>query len=125
MEKLTITKVGTEKQVTTKFGPKTKMGVQFKEYGELWHDVWTGGLKVGDILEGTRASREWEGKTYWDFKLPKKDDKVVEMLSQLLTKVGSINAKIDYLQEKLYPREKAVAESINDYPNEELGEPQF
>lgn len=125
MEKVTIVKLSAEKEIQTKFGLRKKTGVQFKEYGEIWHDVWSGGLKEGQVIEGTRKSREYEGKTYWSFELPKKDDKVVEMLSQLLTKVGSINAKIDFLADKLYPREQAVADSHTNYPENTTGEPEF
>jgi hypothetical protein len=90
MEKLTIAAAGSDKEIQTKFGLKKKQGIQFKEYGTLWHDVWGGGRKVGEVLEGTRSSREWEGKTYWDFKLPKKDDKTNEQMFQLENRVRKL-----------------------------------
>lgn len=64
MERLKVTRAGEVKEVNTKFGLKKKQGVQFKEYPNVWHDVWASGIKEGDVLEGTRTSREWEGKTY-------------------------------------------------------------
>lgn len=106
MEKLTISKVGTEKEVQTKFGLKKKMGVQFNEYPDVWHDVWISGLRVGDVLEGTRSSREWEGKTYWDFKLPKKDDVTNTKLEQILNKLTGMSLTLEFIKEATLTEEK-------------------
>lgn len=128
METLTIARVGTEKEIQTKFGLRKKMGVQFKEYGDIWHDVWTSGLKVGQTLQGTRASREWEGKTYWDFKLPKREDatnSVNEKLETILNKLTQINLALELIQDILIPKEQGKVPTDVDYPEEDLGEPVF
>lgn len=94
MEKLTIEKAGLEKEVKTKNGLVKKQGVQFKEHPGVWHDIWASGLKVGDVLEGERVSREWEGKIYWNFNLPKKStvelEKIKHDVEVLKTEIGRI-----------------------------------
>lgn len=106
MEKVTIKRVGEEKEVQTKFGLKKKQGVQFVEYGDIWHDVWASGLKVGETLEGTRKSREWQGKTYWNFDLPKKEDKNNERMEKILNKLTFIDLRLASLVEMLLTPEK-------------------
>jgi hypothetical protein len=116
MEKLTITRVGPEKDVETKYGTKKKQGVWFKEYGEVWHDVWGGGLKEGQILEGTRKSRDYQGKTYWNFELPKKENpnqKVLEDIQNKLTFHGI------YLKEIVEWIRKSEQPKVVDYPTPE------
>lgn len=111
MEKLTISRVGQVKDIQTKFGMKKKTGVQFKEYGEVWHDIWSGDLKVGQVVEGTRDSREYQGKTYWDFKFPKKDDKVNAEMGSLSIKVGGVIARLSVIEKHL------GIKSVEDYKN--------
>jgi len=99
MERLKVTRAGEVKEVNTKFGLKKKQGVQFKEYPNVWHDVWASGIKEGDVLEGTRTSREWEGKTYWNFVLPNKNDAVSHKLEQILTTLGMMSYHIKAIAE--------------------------
>lgn len=104
MEKLTISRVGQEKEVQTQYGLKKKVGVQFKEYGDIWHDVWKTGLKVGEVLEGTRDSRDYNGKTYWNFKLPKKEERQAmdfSKVDQVLNKLTSMNLLMLVIAEKV------------------------
>jgi len=82
METFTITRVGTPKTIETKFGPKVKTGVQTVEYPDVWHDVWAGNLMNGQKLEGTRTSREYQGKTYWSIELPKKSEQAVQAVKK-------------------------------------------
>lgn len=95
--KFTITKTSTPKDIQTRFGLKKKTGVLVAEFPDIWHDVWADGLKVGQVIEGERTSRDWEGKTYWSIQLPKKGEQAVqavksveEKVEQLLTKVGKL-----------------------------------
>ena len=116
MEKVTITRVGQEKEVTTKFGPKKKQGAQFVEYPDVWHDIWGGGLKEGQTLEGTRVSREYQGKVYWNFNLPKKDEvnqKALEDIQNKLTFHGI------YLKEIVEWIRKQGGQVKSDYPTAE------
>lgn len=99
MEKLEIIRVGQTKQVQTKFGLKDKTGVIFKQYPDIWHDIWSKDLKVGQIVEGTRDSREWEGKTYWSFNFPKKEKGGVSQhdFDTLKQEVQDLKKKMDDL----------------------------
>ena len=119
-ETLTISRVGTEKEVQTKFGLKKKQGVQFKEYGDLWHDIWASGLKVGQTLTGTRESREWEGKTYWKFKLPKKEDIVGGKLEEILIKLGQFGLVLNQIKEATVKPRQGVVRTEVDYPEEDI-----
>lgn len=119
MEKLTISRLGQTKDVQTKFGMKKKTSVQFKEYGDIWHDVWSGDLKEGQVVEGTRESRDYQGKTYWNFNFPKKSGgvspEVNDKLERILAGITKANLKLDqiYLEMAKQPR---TAESIKrDY----------
>jgi len=96
---------------------------------KLWRTKWISGFqnsankdwKEGDEVEVTIK----QNGEYLNFETPKKDDKVVEMLSQILTRLGTINAKIVLIAQKVYPREMAVKETkaMNDgveYPEEPI-----
>ncbi len=78
MQKLTITFIGQPKDVTTKFGPKQKNSIKTIEHGDKYLSYWvspaTSGWAVGQTVEVDQVtSREWQGKTYWDIVMPKKD----------------------------------------------------
>jgi len=112
MQKYTITRIGTSKDVNTKFGPKQKTGVLFKETGDVWHDIWKAAnqLSVGQVLEGTRESREYNGKIYWDFKLPKKDE-------VLTAKTGDLEKRVERLETKVFGK---VEDAMPDYPEDDI-----
>lgn len=113
MEKVTIARLGQTKDVNTKFGMKKKTGAQFKEYGEVWHDIWSGDLKEGQVLEGTRESREYQGKLYWSFVFPKKSfaptasPEIGEKLERILAGITKLSLKVDqiYLEMDKKPRD--------------------
>lgn len=123
MEKVTITRVGQVKMMNTKFGEKPKTGVQFKEYGDLWHDIWRGDLKVGQELEGTRSSREYQGKTYWDFKLPNKDEAARSELSKVQFSMGAIKSRLALIEEKLGIKTVEDYKNLNHEPSENIEYP--
>lgn len=129
METLTISVVGKEKEVQTKFGLKKKQGVQFKEYGAIWHDIFASGLKVGQTLTGERVSRDYEGKTYWNFKLPKKDDITNGTLEQILMKLTQMNLLLQSIREHTVPQKKDYQGPVYteaDYPEaDESNTPNF
>ncbi len=127
MEKVTIQKVGQEKEVQTKFGPKKKTGVIFKEYPDVWHDTWLSGLKEGQVLEGTRESRDYQGKTYWNFNLPKKGEASDKKLDEALHYLLKINMGINELLEEKRKNDKPKISGTDvDYPiGSEDEEPAF
>ena len=120
MEKLTISNVTADREVQTKYGLKKKQGVQFQEYGTLWHDLWGGGHKKGEILEGTRESREYEGKTYWTFKLPNKESAVIVKLEEILIKLGKMGLDIQQIKEATKPKEQGRVPTEVEYPDNDL-----
>jgi len=115
MQKYTITRVGSEKEVNTKFGVKQKTGVMFKETGDIWHDIWKAKnqLKEGQVLEGTRESREYNGKIYWDFKLPKKD----EVAS---IKTDALEKRVKILEDKVFGADVPSEDRMPDYPEDDI-----
>ena len=117
MDKLTISRLGQEKIIETKFGPKKKTGVQFKEYGDIWHDIWAGDLKEGQVVEGTRASREYQGKIYWNFNFPKKDAVSNQTLESILKQVTTTNLMVREIYNKTFPSK--IDGTNVDYPTPE------
>lgn len=117
MEKLTIVRLGQVKDVQTKFGPKKKTGAQFKEYPDVWHDIWSGDLKEGQVVEGTREPREYQGKTYWGFSFPRKDDKAMREIETLRTAVTMMNLRMVELEKKVFP--PTIAGTDRPYPTPE------
>lgn len=139
MQKLTITKVivKTEdkygKSLISKTGrPYSRASIQTNEYGATW----LGGfgdprLVVGATIEADVTDREYQGKTYKDFKLAKSAPASVSMdntevlaeltkvqiaLGTLGTIVKRIEAKIDGEIEKVYPKNPDADVPLEDLP---------
>jgi|ERR1035437_1505086 hypothetical protein len=146
MQKYKISRIGQEKDISTKFGMKKKTGVLFEETGDVWHDIWKGKdlMKIGDELEGTRESKEYEGKVYWTLKLPKKDDVIAGQVKQqgdkletILNKLTQMNLILQSMRDHVIPKRitqgTGGTETQNtpkyedglEYPNNDLGEDQF
>lgn len=102
--------------------PYTRMSIKCQEYGDKWLSGFKNGgnsnWKEGDTVEIIVK----EVGQYLNYEVPKKDDKVIEMLSELLTKVGRLSAQVEYLADKVYPRSQALADSTgkNNYPEEDI-----
>lgn len=84
--KLTITQLGQVKDIQTQYGMKQKSSIKAKEYNDNWLGYWVGkntNWKVGDVIEVESVNpREYQGKTYYDIKLPKVNDMAkVEMVA--------------------------------------------
>jgi hypothetical protein len=125
--KLNLTWVGQPKDVQTKFGTKQKFSVKATQYGDNYLDVWsspvTRNWKTGDEVEVLSVdTREYQGKTYYDVKMPKANSlspETQQMLEKILTNVTKINLKLDYMAEKLnlVKKEPAKIPGTNeDYP---------
>lgn len=128
MKTLKITELGTPKDVQTKFGMKQKNSLKAEgEYGVNWLSFWCGtqtnGWKVGDTIEVEDVTtRDYQGKTYYDIKLPKvgfggaNNPKIDEILSKVV--------KIHLLVEELVA-DKRSKESTTSYPKNDLEEMPF
>lgn len=129
MEKVTINKIYTtdkDKQgnplISKQGKPYTRLSIKTNEHGDKWisgfKNAVSGTWKEGDEVEITITQKG----EYLNFDTPKKDDKVVEMLSQLLTKVGKIDAKMDMIAESVGVRDYMAKKSgtVNSYPEEEI-----
>jgi len=111
MEKIKITKVSATNlkkdgtPILTHFGkPAWRVGIQTEQYGQTWINGFLPFSPIdweGKEMELSITEKEWNGQMQKNFELPKKDDKVIEMLSELLTKVGRLNANVEYLKDKL------------------------
>lgn len=80
METLTISRVGEPKTInytnkkTGRPDSFQKVGFQTNEYGTRWYDVAFRGnvpVQVGQSYEFETSEREYNGKTYYEAKLPK------------------------------------------------------
>lgn len=108
MEKITINWVKRTPRTSASGKPYVSLSLKTKEYGDSYlsgfgnkeNESWN----VGDVVEVTIKKVEKDGKEYINFETLKKEDikeaKVVDMLSQLMTKVGLMSAKIDVIYEK-------------------------
>ncbi len=75
-----------------------KIGFQANEYPDRWFDfTFRGahGLNVGESYEMETASREYNGKTYWDAKLPKKQFQPSGDLLRIERKIDAIIAMLN------------------------------
>jgi len=113
MTKLTIKQFGQTKDINTKYGPKKKSAIKAAEYGENWLDYWlspqTQDWKVGDTVEVEAVTpREYNGKTYYDIKMPKVDRRFPNGSnnSEILTKLGKIDFKLTQIINHLSGKER-------------------
>lgn len=125
--KIYTTNVDKNKQpLVSKTGKNyTRMSIKCEQYGEKWvsgfqnasNKDWKEGDEVEVIIK--------QNGEYLNFETIKKDDKITDMLSQILTKVGKIDAKLDLiadginLREKLQEKYKGDNSGI-DYPDEDI-----
>jgi len=107
MEKLKIVKVSATNlkkdgtPILSKYGkPAWRVGIQTTQYGQTWINgflpfnpsTWEGTEQELIITDG-----EFNGQPQKKFELPKKDDKSIEMLSQVLNKLGKIEAMLNVI----------------------------
>lgn len=108
-KQLTITRLGTPKTVnytSKKTGQPdsfNKIGFQVVEFGDRWFDLtFRGqhGLVVGQKREFELSEREYNGKTYYDARLPKQHSPgASEMnLAKLHDKLDTILAEVRMLR---------------------------
>lgn len=106
MTKLTITQLGTPKTIQTKYGPKEKSFIKAQEHGNEFLSYWVSPMtrewKVGQVIEVVEvASREYNGKIYYDIILPKanggNNTEVLSALSELNNRTLKMNILIEEL----------------------------
>lgn len=105
MAKITITRIGQEKTINYLNKKKKthehpdgtpdsfkKIGVQTNEYGDRWIDITFRGevpVKVGQSYEAELSEREYNGKTYYDAKLPRENRSGGGMSNEMSQKIYS------------------------------------
>lgn len=113
--KLTITWLGQPKDIQTKYGPKQKNSLKAAEYGDKYLDFWVGtstqNWKVGDSVEVEAVTdREYNGKTYYDVKMPKVDNRpdpaIAHIVSDIANKVGLMALQVDAIHKHLSGQKK-------------------
>lgn len=125
LTKIYTTNVDKNKQPLMANGrPYTRMSIKCEQYGEKWisgfqnasNKDWKEGDEVEIVLK--------QNGEYLNFETLKKDDKLVDMLSQLLTKVGKIDAKIDLIADGMNLKgkleDKYGKSSEPDYPDDKI-----
>lgn len=80
MIKLHLTKVGTPKTITTKYGDKQKSYVKATEYGDNFLNYWlsssTEGWREGQVVEVESVEEgEYLGKPQYTIRMPKVDNR--------------------------------------------------
>lgn len=124
--RLTITQIGTPKEVQTKFGPKEKNFLKAQEHGDKFLNYWLSSAtrvwRVGDVVEVLDVtSREYNGKTYYDIVMPKTSGgippEVVKALEEINGRTLKIQLMVEELGQKLLPPENKINDL--DYPEED------
>ena len=109
METLTINKLGVEKTInytnkkTNRPDSFQKVGFQSNEHPNQWYDFTYRGacpLQEGNKYEFEIASREYQGKTYYDARLPRKNggggnlQPVMDRLNMIYSEVVAIRTEM-------------------------------
>ena len=106
-QQLTITRFGTEKTVnytnkrTGKPDSFNKIGFLTQEYGDRWFDfTFRGqhGLMVGTKREFEVSEREYNGKTYYEAKLPKQSSAPSGDLLRVERKIDAILTELQMMR---------------------------
>lgn len=104
MNKYKISWIGEKKDITTKFGVKQKFSIKVdgnNEFLGVWAspatDSWAKGMEVeGNITQS--AGRD--GKIFWNFDLPKKNDQALELVKLLEITVSRLKDKVEKLEKE-------------------------
>lgn len=132
MEKFKITKITrytTDKQgqkLKTKDGRDyTRVNIQTEQYGQKWISGFGSNTNVnwkeGDEVE---LIIKVNGE-YLNFSEPKKIDAVDEKLEQILNKLTTFNLVLQQIKEQVVPHKQGVVKTEVEYPENDLGEPEF
>lgn len=102
MQKYKITWIGEKKDITTKFGVKQKFSIKVdgnENFLGVWASQATNDWKKGDEIEGTISqSAGRDGKIFYNFELPKKNDIALEIVKRLEITVDVLKRRIERLE---------------------------
>lgn len=113
--KLTLTYINRTQRTSKENKPFISLSIKAREYGEKYlsgfgnksNENW----KVGDEVEVAEVKEVQKGdKTYLNFEMPKNQPNGVNaaQISEILTKLGKIDYKLDRIMEHLMPINKDV-----------------
>ena len=73
--------------ISTKYGEKKKYSIKGSD-GQ-WYDSWSdlSQINQGDTVSGLITTREYNGKTYYNFKLPNAEDRAMIALEERVKKL--------------------------------------
>lgn len=140
-KKITLTQVNrytTKKDGSTLMGsngkPYTSVRIKCAEFGEQFLSGFgnkeNAAWKSGDQVEVLVEKKEVGGKEYFNFSIPKKEEKMADEMNQLVTKVARLRFQMDiiwaaHLRTKTGATENTSIDEEMEYPeptSEELNE---
>lgn len=84
------------KQVNTKYGESTKLGILGDD--EQWYNCfqaqWNRDWREGDTITFDYKERQWEGRTFKDIQKPDPQKEVMHMLEKMMVKLAAIEIKL-------------------------------
>ena len=107
-----LTWIGQKKDVNTKNGLKQQFSIKVEgndNYLSGFCNAVTDSWKVGDNVEIVISSREYNGKTYYNFNLPKKGEISNDKLEHILTKLSRLQFSVDKIIEHLTPKSRLTS----------------
>lgn len=111
---LTLTKVikrDTDKQgnalISKQGKPYARASIQTTEYGSEWlGGFWNASLVEGAKIEAEVTDREYNGKTYKDFKMAKKEDPTAQTLRTIMSDLVTVKLILRSIDANTAPRKK-------------------
>ena len=137
MEKYKLTKITrytndkAGQPLKTKDGrPYTRVNIQTAQHGQSWISGFGSNTNVdwkeGDEVELVIDTKKVGDKEYLNFSEPKKIDEVNEKMEKILNKLTAMNLMLNSIFEHTVPQPKPkVGNTDIDYPENDIGEPQF
>lgn len=122
MQKYTIKWIGEPKDITTKYGVKQKFSIKVEgndNYLGVWASQANRDWKIGQEIEGTiTESAGRDGKKFFNFDMPKKNDEALALVKSLEITVNLMKRKVDEMYED-YSKKKADETRGYHYPEPE------
>lgn len=123
---VTLTYLKDTERVSAKTNkPYTSRSIKTQEHGEAWLSGFANkdnaSWKVGDSVEIEVAEVEKEGKTYLNFTVPKKEDRVLENTELILNKLVGIKIDLETLKANSNPKKSTYPENTvgESFPEED------
>ena len=112
----------------------TRVNIQVAQHGQKWVSGFgsntNANWKDGDEVELIIDIKKVGDKEYLNFKEPKKIDAVDEKLEKILNKITQMNLILESMRQYVMPKKEQAPvpynpEELGEYPENNLGEPQF